>query len=186
MHTRDFLTMVWYNQLANKFPELSIIVAMHHGKNKRDHDSGDPGDMIAGTTGLGAGAMTTISLLPRQGSRDEEMDTGPKQRELYIHGRLTREKRLLVEQGEKTGLWSCLGDVHETALTYVSETYFTAIRDAGGEKGWVTGEEISKRVGRRTDTVHRVLGRIMRRRAVWMGLVVIAKRGAGYRLVGVG
>lgn len=186
VHTRDFLTTMWYNQLADRLPGLCIVVSLHHGKNKRDHDASDPGDMIAGTTGLGAGAMTTISLLPRKSSGDpaDGFDSdGPKQRELYIHGRLTREKRLLVEQGERTGLWACLGDVMERGLTEVSETYFGALRELGGEGGWVRAEDISKLVGRRTDTIHRVLGRMIKRRAALWGRVVAARRGVGYRLV---
>jgi len=186
VHTRDFLTMVWYNQLANKFPGLAMVVAMHHGKNKRDHDSGDPGDMIAGTTGLGAGAMTTISLLPMGKRVEDDVGSGPKQRELYIHGRLTREKRLLLEQNERTGLWSCLGNWRETAMNEVREEYFEAIRALGGQRSVVTSEGIAKETGRRRDTIHKVLRRMVRDGATWNGLRVIVQPNKGYRLVAAG
>jgi hypothetical protein len=159
---------------------------MHHGKNKRDHDASDPGDMIAGTTGLGAGAMTTISLLPLAVRRGEETDDveGPKRRELYVHGRLTRKKRLLIEQDEKTGLWKCGGDIVEQALSEVREAYFEALMSLGAQEHTVSAEDVSKEMGRRRDTVHKVLRRMARGAAVWSGLRVIVQHGRGYRLVG--
>jgi hypothetical protein len=188
VHTRDFLTTMWYNMLAQKFKGLCIVMSLHHGKNKRDHDAGDPGDMIAGTTGLGAGAMTTISLLPMAkypSGREEKLfeSDGPKQRELYIHGRLTRQKRLLVEQHDKTGLWSCLGDVIGKELNEARTEYFEAMRSAGAEKRMVTADEIAGSTGRRKDTVHKVLRRMARSGCVWNGFKVIIQHGKGYRLV---
>jgi len=186
VHTRDFLTMVWYNQLANRFPGLAIVAAMHHGKNKRDHDAGDPGDMIAGTTGLGAGAMTTIALLPLGKRAEDDVGSGPKQRELYIHGRLTREKRLLLEQSEKTGLWGCLGDWRAAAMNDVREGYFEALKALGGERGVVTSEALARETGRRRDTIHKVLRRMVRDQATWNGLRVIVQPNKGYRLIAAG
>jgi len=61
MHARDFLTTRYYTKLGQSYEDLSIIISMHHGKNKKGQDADDPGDMIAGTTGFGAGAVAFCS-----------------------------------------------------------------------------------------------------------------------------
>lgn len=180
-HTREFLGIVYYNKLAERYRDLSIVLSLHHGKSKRDHNASDPADMIAGTSGILAGAMTTISLLPTR--EVAEWDDGPKRRELYIHGRMTREHRLLVEQDERTGLWRCLGDVKKLSMSSIRETYMEALMDLGAVERWVPGDEVARRVGRRIDTIHAVLRRMIAGRAQWNGKAIIAQRARGYRLV---
>lgn len=190
-HARDFQTMRYYTKIAQQYEDLVILVSMHHGKNKRDHDASDPGDMIAGTTGFGAGAITTISLLPIEErlNADEDQKTGfiAKRRELYFHGRYTREQRLLVEQEVSTGVWRALGNIADELMGQDRAKYFEALLNAGGSTRYVGAEEIAKIAGGRTKagTVHKVLSRARRSGNTYLGWKLMVKRGiaGGYRLV---
>jgi hypothetical protein len=164
---------------------------MHHGKNKRDHDATDPGDMIAGTTGFGAGAITTISLLPipEQLNAEEDQASGfiAKRRELYLHGRYTREQRLLIEQDANTGVWRALGSIADELMGHDRQKYFEALMAAGGTSKWVSAEEIARMAGGRTKpgTIHKVLSRARRSGNTYLGWKLAIKRGVagGYRLM---
>jgi hypothetical protein len=190
-HAKDFQTMRYYTKVAQAYDDLVILVSMHHGKNKRDHDAMDPGDMIAGTTGFGAGAITTISLLPipEQLGADEDPATGfvPKRRELYLHGRYTREQRLLIEQDVSTGVWRALGNVADELMGQDRQKYFEALLTCGGTTRYVGAEEIAKTAGGRTKagTVHKVLSRARQSNNTYLGWKLVIKRGVqgGYRLV---
>lgn len=187
-HAKDFQTMRYYTKVAQGYDDLIILVSMHHGKNKRDHDAMDPGDMIAGTTGFGAGAITTISLLPipeQLGAEEDRNGMIAKRRELYFHGRYTREQRLLIEQSVSTGVWTALGNVADEMMGQERVKYFEALLNMNGNTRWVSAEEIAKRVGRtRPNTVHKVLNRARRDGNTYMGWKLIVKRGVngGYRL----
>ena len=192
-HAKDFQTMRYYTKIAQQYNDLVILVSMHHGKNKRDHDASDPGDMIAGTTGFGAGAMTTISLLPIDDrlNADEDpkhQDMVPKRRELYLHGRYTREYRVLIEQDLATGVWHALGNVADELMGQERQRYFEALLTIGGNTRYVSAEEIAKQAGGRTKagTVHKVLSRARRKGNTYLGWRLVVKRGlsGGYRLVG--
>ena len=190
-HARDFQTMRYYTKVAQGYDDLYILVSMHHGKNKRDHDASDPGDMIAGTTGFGAGAITTISMLPipSQLNAEEDTRTGmvPKRRELYLHGRYTREQRILIEQSPSTGVWHALGSIADEMTTDARRTYFETMLRIGGSEKWVSAEEIAKGAGNRTSprTVHAVLNRARKDGNTYLGWKLIIKRGVGggYKLV---
>jgi len=189
-HARDFHTMRYYTKVAQKYDDLVIIISMHHGKNKRDHDGSDPGDMIAGTTGFGAAAITTISLLPVPESLNATEGKGgliPKRRELYLHGRYTREQRVLVEQSPTTGVWIALGLVHDELTSDALKTYYEALMRAGGTEKWVSAEEIAKAVGARTPPkkVHAILNKAMREGSNYLGWRLTVKRGigGGYKFV---
>lgn len=182
-HVQDFQTMRFYTRIAQKYPDLHIVISMHHGKNKRDHNASDPGDMIAGTTGFGAGAVATISLLPV----DERLESsdGTKRRELYLHGRHTREQRILIEQSNSTGIWSALGHVESEVGSIARRQYFEAILDLGGAEQWVSADAIARRVGKTSKaTVIKVLARARRENATHDGWKLVIKRGVGggYRL----
>jgi hypothetical protein len=187
-HTRDFLTTRYYTKIAQSYSDLSIIISMHHGKNKKGQDADDPGDLIAGTTGYGAGAITTIALLPVPDQLEAEPDgegNTAKRRQLYIHGRHTRETRVLVEQSPKTGVWEALGLVEDETTGIARKAYFEALLALGGNTAWISAEAISKKVGRtQTGTVHKVLNRARRDNETYLGWRLIIKRGAngGYRL----
>jgi RecA-family ATPase len=190
-HARDFQTMRYFTKIAQQYEDLCILVSMHHGKNKRDHDATDPGDMIAGTTGFGAGAITTISLLPiaDQLGADEDEKTGfvAKRRELYLHGRYTREQRILIEQDPSTGVWQALGSVADELMGQDRQKYFEALLASGGTSKFVSAEDIAKTAGGRTKagTVHKVLSRARRQGNTYLGWKLVIKRGVagGYRLV---
>lgn len=189
-HAKDFQTMRYYTKIAQQYDDLAILVSMHHGKNKRDHDAMDPGDMIAGTTGFGAGAITTISLLPipDQLNADEDPKTGfiAKRRELYLHGRYTREQRLLIEQDASSGVWRALGNVADELMGQDRQKYFDALLSLNGTQRYVSAEEIAKHVGRtRAGTVHKVLNRARRQGNTYLGWRLVIKRGVqgGYRLI---
>lgn len=190
-HARDFQTMRYFTKVAQQYEDLCILISMHHGKNKRDHDATDPGDMIAGTTGFGAGAITTISLLPiaEQLGADEDEKTGfiAKRRELYLHGRYTREQRVLIEQDASTGVWRALGSVADELMGHDRQKYFEALLNVGGTSRYVSAEEIAKHAGGRTKagTVHKVLSRARRSGNTYLGWKLVIKRGVqgGYRLV---
>lgn len=189
-HAKDFQTMRYYTKVAQAYEDLIILVSMHHGKNKRDHDAMDPGDMIAGTTGFGAGAITTISLLPIAEQLGAEEDTAgfvAKRRELYLHGRYTREQRLLIEQDVSTGVWRALGAVADELMGQDRQKYFEALLSVGGTSRYVSAEEIAKHAGGRTKagTVHKVLSRARRQGNSYLGWKLVIKRGVqgGYRLV---
>lgn len=187
-HTRDFLTTRYYTKIAQGYSDLSIIISMHHGKNKKGQDADDPGDLIAGTTGFGAGAITTIALLPVPEQLEAEPDGEgqiAKRRQLYIHGRHTREARILVEQSVKTGVWQALGYVEDETTGLARKQYFEALLALGGNEGWISAEAIAKKVGRtQTGTVHKVLNRARRDNEAYLGWRLIIKRGVngGYRL----
>lgn len=187
-HSRDFLTMRYYTKLAQAYSDLSIIVSMHHGKNKKGQDADDPGDLIAGTTGYGAGAITTIALLPAPDQLQAEADNDgfiAKRRQLYIHGRHTREKRVLVEQDSKTGVWQALGLVEDEVTGAARKQYFDALLALNGNEQWISAEAIAKKVGRtQTGTVHKVLNRARRDGETYLGWRLVIKRGlnGGYRL----
>lgn len=195
-HARDFQTMRYFTSLAQRFDNLCIVISMHHGKSKHGHSEQDPGDMIAGTTGFGAGAITTLSLLPVPGilEADDEDDEGrvTKRRELYIHGRYTPVQHVLVEQNKATGLWQALGRVSDRLVTTAREEYFRAIIDLGGDETAVSAEEIRKATGGkvRVDAIHKVLKRSMARGVVCFDRRVYSKKGPGggyrTRLVGEG
>lgn len=192
IHARDFQTMRYFTKLAQQYDDLCILISMHHGKNKRDHDATDPGDMIAGTTGFGAGAITTISLLPiaEQLEAEEDHRSGrtPKRRELYLHGRYTREQRYLVEQDPNTGVWSVLGDIVDELMSLDRQKYFDALIQAGGTTGYISAEDIAKAAGGRTKpgTVHKVLNRARSQGNTHLGWKLVVKRGSGggYHLIG--
>lgn len=186
-HAKDFQTMRFYTRIAQKYDDCYILVSMHHGKNKRDKDASDPGDMIAGTTGYGAAAMTTVSLLPIPAQLEAEEDAEgnrPKRRELYIHGRHTREKRLLIEQGMATGIWRCVGEVGKEVQSVARKQYFDALIHLGAQDRFVSAEEIAKITKTKPVTVHKVLNRARRDGDEYLGWRILIKRGAkgGYRL----
>src|SRR5690606_23916116 len=125
------------------------------GQNKQD-----PQDMVVGTTGLGAGMVTMISLMPLPDelkSEDEEEDI--HRRQLYVHGRYTVEKHLLIQRGND-GCWSAVGTIQDEVMTKDQGKYFEALLRIGAQEKFVTAEEISKAVGTRPITVHKVLSRI--------------------------
>lgn len=187
LHKRDFLTMRYYTKLAQSYEDLSIIISMHHGKNKKGQDNKDPGDMIAGTTGFGAGAITMISLLPISEQLEAEADNEgntAKRRELYIHGRHTREQRLLVEQSVDTGIWQALGLIGDEVTTRIRREYFEALLGLGGNEAWISAEAIAKKIGRtKPGTVRKVMARA--RRETYLGWRLVVKKGptGGYRLL---
>lgn len=187
-HKLDFLTMRYFTSLAQKYDDLHFVVSMHHGKSKQGHDEQDPGDMIAGTTGFGAGAVTTISLLPVPGTLQDESDDGEgaKRRTLYIHGRYTREHRLLIEQDKKLGFWRVLGKVAEQLVSDAREKYFRAMIDIGADDAPVTAEQIRKQLGGGSSvhSIHVCLKRAMRVGAIVFGRRLFSKKGpgGGYRL----
>jgi hypothetical protein len=193
IHKLDFLTMRYFTSLAQRYDDMHFVISMHHGKSKTGHDEQDPGDMIAGTTGFGAGAVTTISLLPIPGTleaQDEDEEGVTKRRTLYIHGRYTREHRLLVEQDKKLGIWRCLGKVSDNMVSDAQEKYFRAMVELGAEDAPVTGEAIRKQLGNSV-SLHSV--HVTLKRAINKGIVVFGKRcwakkgpGGGYRLRAVG
>lgn len=193
-HARDFQTMRFYTKVAQGYDDLCILVSMHHGKNKRDHDATDPGDMIAGTTGYGAGAVTTISLLPVADALAAEEDSvtgiAAKRRELYLHGRYTREQRILIEQSPATGVWVALGVIADVSAGLKKGRYFEALLACGGTTRYVSAEEIARHVGDRTKpgSVHKVLSRARARGGAYLGWKLLIKKGVsgGYRLVSVG
>lgn len=189
-HAKDFQTMRYYTKIAQKHSDLCILVSMHHGKNKRDHDAMDPGDMIAGTTGFGAGAVTTISLLPidEKLAAEEDIKSGAvaKRRELYIHGRHTREQRVLIEQDLGTGVWKAMGSITDELMNKDRQKYFEVLLNIGGTTRYVSAEEIAKAVGRaKPGTVHKVLSRARRKGNTYLGWQLVIKRGTsgGYRLI---
>lgn len=188
-HAKDFQTMRYYTKVAQKYEDLCILISMHHGKNKRDHDATDPGDMIAGTTGFGAGAVTTISLLPIPEQLEAEEDSEgrvPKRRELYFHGRHTREQRILIEQDLSTGIWRALGPIAEELISKDRQKYFEVLMNLGGTTRYVSAEEIAKASGRtKPGTVHKVLSRARRKGNTYLGYQLMIKRGTsgGYRLI---
>lgn len=187
MHTRDFLAMRYYTKLAQSYEDLSIIISMHHGKNKKGQDHEDPGDMIAGTTGYGAGAITMISLLPIPDQLEAEPDAEgqiAKRRQLYIHGRHTREQRLLIEQSLSTGIWHALGVVGDEVTSRIRREYFEALLALGANEKWVSAEDIARKIGRtKAGTVRKVMGRA--RRETYLGWRLVIKKGptGGYRLL---
>lgn len=185
IHTRDLLTTAYFQRLATRFEGLCILISLHHGKNKRGQDATDPGDMIAGTTGLGAGAGATISLLPPPlalGPDDDDEDP-PKRRELYIHGRVVRETRMLIEQDKHTGLWSCLGAVRDREVSEARDKYLEALKRAGGAGGWVPAAKIASEAGGKEGTVHKVLSRALKAGIVWKGYRLIRAMSKGYKLI---
>ncbi len=192
LHARDFLTTRFYTRVAQKYEDLCILISMHHGKNKKGQDASDPGDMIAGTTGFGAGAITTIALLPVAPQLEAEVNAegeAPKRRELYIHGRHTREKRLLIEQSLTTGVWQALGRVSDEVTTQARRAYFEALIELGAKEKYVGAEVVARKVGRTTpQTVRMVMARAQRSGQTYMGWRLVIKRGpnGGYRLTGGG
>lgn len=182
VHTADFLTVRYYTRLAQRFGDLAIIISMHHGKTKKDIT--DPQDMIAGTSGFGAGAMATLALIPAPAQLSEDDDDAPKVRELYIHGRYTREARLLLEQDKDTGIWAVTGTVRDTTMREERRDYFEALIELGAKGDWVTAEAVAKELGRRRDTVHKMLRRMHEKRETYKGQRIGKKKGpgGGYRL----
>lgn len=190
IHARDFQTMRYFTNLAQQYSDLCILVSMHHGKNKSGHAASDPGDMIAGTTGFGAGAVTTISLLPapKQLEADDEDREGntSKRRELYLHGRYTREARMLIEQNKDTGVWVTIGRVSDELMSSDREKYFRTLIEMGATEKFFSAEDIAKAIGTpRADTVHKMLKRCVLRGSTYNGWRILVKRGpgGGYRLV---
>jgi biotin operon repressor len=184
-HARDFNTMRYYTRLAQRYEDLCLLVSMHHGKNKKEHDASDPGDMIAGTTGFGAAAITTISLLPipEQVEADEIAGKVAKRRELYVHGRYTREARYLIEQSVTTGVWSTVGAMKDELANQVRSKYFDAMLSLGGRDKWISAESIAAACRVSRTAVHKVLQRA--RKGTYLGWRVVIKRGesGGYKLV---
>lgn len=193
-HKRDFLTMRYFTALAQRYDDMHFVISMHHGKSKTGHDEQDPGDMIAGTTGFGAGAIATISLLPiPQSLADESGDDSEdnaKRRTLYIHGRYTREHRLLIEQHKKLGFWRTLGKVADQLVSDAREKYFRALIDCGGDERPVTAEEVRKQLGNSVSlhSIHVAVKRCIARGVVVFGRRCFSKKGpgGGYRLRSVG
>lgn len=192
VHARDFQTMRYFTSLAQQYDDLSFLISMHHGKNKSGHEATDPGDMIAGTTGFGAGAITTISLLPipatlEAGDEDAEGYTS-KRRELYIHGRYTRECRMLIEQDKGTGVWKAIGKVADEMMSNDREQYFRAMIELGGADRWLLAKEIAKAVGTKEVSVHKMLKRALMKGSTYNGWRLQIKRGpgGGYRLIAAG
>ena len=110
-----------------------------------------------------------------------------KRRELYLHGRHTREQRLLIEQSVATGVWTALGDIQDEIMGQERQKYFEALLHVNGTSRFVSAEEIAKTAGGRTKpgTVHKVLSRARRQGNTYLGWKLIIKRGVngGYRLV---
>lgn len=188
-HTRDFQTLRYYTKVAQQYNDLRIVVSLHHGKTKREQNQGDPGDLIAGTSGSGAGAVATMSLLPTleslQAEEDPKEGYAPKRREFYVHGRDTREKRVLVEQDIRTGLWRVIGVISDLVTTESRKNLFEALMHSGATDNYVSAEVIAKKAGMKSGGVHKVLNKARRESATYLGWKLLVKKGptGGYRLV---
>ena len=128
-----------------------------------------------------------LSLLPVPEQLEAEPDNEgriAKRRQLYIHGRHTREERLLIEQSQKTGIWQALGLVADETTGRERRQYFEALLSLGGNEAWISADAIAKKVGRtKPGTVHKVLNRA--KRETYLGWRLVIKRGinGGYRLL---
>jgi hypothetical protein len=192
VHSKDMLVAFYYQRLAQRFPGTAIIVSMHHGKNKLGHDASDPADMIAATSGYGAGVMGTIAILPcsKVGKDDEDDDEEHgKRRELFFLGRHTPMQRLLIEQDTGTGLWKCLGQVEDAGGTRTPVQsllpYLRVLDKLGGKDRVVSRLEIAREVGKSPATVAVRMGLIGRGAMVYDGCELSSRPGVngGYRLV---
>lgn len=188
IHVRDFQVMRYYTRLAQRYEDLCILVSLHHGKGGRDKDSQDPGDMIAGTTGYGAGAITTISVLPLPTTLDQVFvgDEEYKYREFYVHGRHTQEQRYLIRQDLKTGIWEAVSTVQDSYMNNSRAKYFEALLELGGADRWVKGHLIARECEVKKVTVHHVLRRCLSE--TYRGYRLSIKKGpmGGYRLFSTG
>lgn len=189
VHTADFLKVRYFTQLAQQYDDLHFILSMHHGKNKTGQNKEDPMDAIAGTTGLGAGAVTTIALMPIENSLEATDEDGEgrvsKRRTLDFLGRYTRQDRVLIEQHKVTGLWSVIGRTADEKVTSVRQEYFKGLMELGADENWVTGDALKKYIGRtHVKTIHQVLKRCVRDGTICFDRKIIVKRGlhGGYQL----
>ena len=183
VHTADLLTTFLYNRLATEFPGLCVILSIHQGKNRRDQDANDPGDLIAGSSGLGAGANGTISIMQNlpAGLANEKWDEGTaKKRQLHIQARHSLEQRLLIEQDRATGLWTCLGTVASNLVNQTAGRYFEALMELGGRENWITSGALAAHLGIGPNSARRVLKRM--ETVQWRGYYVRGKSNGGYHL----
>lgn len=182
-HDVDFEMTRYYTRVAQRYEGLAIVIVMHHGKRKAvDGDSGlvDPMDAIASTSGTMAGIVGHFSLLPMP-SHLREDEGEARRRVLFMYGRHTCEHKLWIEQSGL--LWECRGDLLDTEVTERQTEYFEALLSVHAEEKPVNAEKVARCIGVSVQGARQVLGRMVKREAVYMGWKVVSARGTGYKLV---